>query len=288
MLDRNLILEEDGELVLVDAQFVAQPAPELPPAPEPEPVTPAPAPEAGEGASSAAPPDRQTATKPEDASWEEWHRRQDAVRTIAREFDAVDHGDIREFLAGKTTRDLSDDEVGQILHDIQAQRVFDLTEIFDEQLRSGSERLKRARRTVRVQAPRGWVKRAFSTLDERAVGQVAARLIQRGHDPETIKEKVVNRIRDEEVRANINTKIDNEELSVEFDAGAFTQPPMVSLEQPISMERALEFATEMAETVARNMPVPDIYVEVPVNVGGTKKKIKRNAETGLIEEVEDE
>ena len=185
-------------------------------------------------------------------------------------------------------RELTDEEVGQLLHDVTSQRVADITEVLDEQLRSTTERMKRARRTVRVQAPRGWVRRAFGLLDERAVGQVAARLIQRGHDPEIIKEKVIARMKDEEARTNLNTKIDKEELSVEFDAGALNQPPMVSLEQPLSMERALEFATDMAETVARNMPVPDIYVEVPVNVGGAKKRVKRNSETGLIEEIEEE
>ena len=159
---------------------------------------------------------RTTSTKPEEVGWDEWHRRADAIRTMAREMEDLDHGDIREFVVGRTTRELSDDEVGQLRHDVIAHRVSDITDILDEQLRSGSERWKRARRTVRVQAPRGWVKRTFNTLDERAVGQVAARLLQRGYDPDTIKEKVVSRMKDEEARQRVETALDAGKLQIEF------------------------------------------------------------------------
>lgn len=178
------------------------------------------------------PSQRTTMTKPEDVSWEEWSRRGDAVRTIAREFDEVDHGDIREFLTGRTTRELSDEEVGQIQHDVVAHRVRDIADILDEQLRSSSDRLKRARRTVRVQAPRGWLKKAFNSLDERAVGQVAARLMQRGFDADTVKAKVVSRVKDEETRNRLEESIDNQELKVEF-ADGFASGGIISKEDAV-------------------------------------------------------
>src|SRR4051794_11405168 len=56
-------------------------------------------------------PPRETSTKPQEVAWEEWHRRQENVRTAAREFEPLGNGDLREFLQGKTTRDLSDEEV---------------------------------------------------------------------------------------------------------------------------------------------------------------------------------
>ena len=76
--------------------------------------------------------------------------------------------------------------------------------------------MKRSRRTVKVTAPRGWMRRAFGQLDERAVGTVAARLVQRGHDPETVKEKVITRMKDEEIQGRLGEALDKQELRVEF------------------------------------------------------------------------
>lgn len=235
-----------------------------------------------------APSTRTTLHKPDDVAHDEWQRRRDAVRTLAREFDSVDHGDIREFLVGRTTRELSDDEVGQLQHDVASQRVSDITDVLDEQLRSTTERMKRARRTVRVQAPRGWLQRAFGTLDERAAGQVAARLIQRGHDPQNVKEKVIGRVKDEETRQRLEDAIDKEELHVEFEAAtAATTMPVFEM-QSMTPQEAMEFATDMAQTIAQNIKVPEIHIEVPVNVGGSKKTIKRDPETGLVTEISDD
>lgn len=208
MSDFEVMETDQGEVILFDSSGVVAQLPATDPAPQEEIESP-------EGAPST----RTTSVKPEDVDWDEWHRRSDAVRTLAREYDDVDHGDIREFLVGRSTRELSDDEVGQLRHDVFAQRVSDITDVLDEQLRSTTDRMKRARRTVRVQAPRGWLRRTFGTLDERAVGQVAVRLIQRGHDPETIKEKVVGRMKDEDARRSLEERIDNDELKVEFSTG---------------------------------------------------------------------
>lgn len=238
------------------------------------------------------PSQRTTFHKPEDVSPEEWQRRQDAVRTLAREFDEVDHGDIREFLVGRTTRELTDEEVGQIRHDVIAHRVADITDILDEQLRSTTDRMKRARRTVRVSAPRGWLRRSFGTLDERAVGQVAAKLIQRGHEPEVVKEKVISRVKDEDSRRVLEGLIDDGQLKVEFARGGMVYgdqvPAMLDHGYVIPQGQSMEFALQMAREISRGIKMPDIHVDVPVNVGGTTKKIKRNPETGLVEEITEE
>lgn len=283
-MSREIIQTDSGEIYMVDTDgFEFDAAVADPPA---ETSKDDPVDETAPENAGTQPSQRTTSTKPQEASWDEWQRRSDAVRTLAREFDEVDHGDIREFLQGKTARELTDEEVGQIRHDIVSQRISDIADILDEQLRSGSERFKRARRTVRVQAPRGWLRRAFNTLDERAVGQVAARLIQRGHDPDTIKEKVVDRVRDEEAQQRIKDAIDNEELKIEF-AGGLVQPPSVLFQEPMTARDAMDFATDMAERIAANIRIPEVRVEVPVNVGGNKKRVVRG-ENGLIEEVIEE
>lgn len=153
--------------------------------------------------------------KPDDVSWDEWSRRQSFVRSMAREFDELDQGDIREFLKGKVNRELGDEEIDQLRHDIAAHRVGDLADVFDNQLRSTVEQMKRGRRTVRVSAPRGWTRRAFKQLDQGGVERLCALLISRGHDSNTIKDKVVSRVADEGTREAIVAKMDNNDLKVE-------------------------------------------------------------------------
>lgn len=187
----NPVLVENS-VVLADATAVAEPPVEG------DPVAPA------------------TSVKPPDVSWDEWNRRQSVVRSMAREFDELDRGDIREFLQGKLSRDLSDDEVGQLRHDVSAHRLSDLSDVFDNQLRSTVEQMKRSRRTVRVSAPKGWTRRAFKQLGQAGVEQLCAQLISRGHDPMTIKERVVSRVADEDARNAIAEKLDAGELKVEM------------------------------------------------------------------------
>lgn len=197
MSKATIVFDEKGNpLMLVDSAVLLA-ATEAPPAPEPE----------------VAPLER--SVKPEDVSWDEWNRRQDHVKSIAREYDAAEPGDIKDFLKGHTTRDLNDEEVVQIHHDIKAHRIGDITDVLDGQLRGTVDELKRGRRTVRVVAPKGWLKRAFNNLDQKGVEQVAARLASRGHDTDTIRDRVVSRVTSEDDRKAITEKLEAGELKVE-------------------------------------------------------------------------
>lgn len=160
-------------------------------------------------------PALERSVKPEDVGWDEWQRRQDRVSSIAREYDAAEPADIKDFLKGQTTRDLTDDDVAQLHHDITSHRVGDITDVLDGQLRSTMDELKRGRRTVRVVAPKGWLKRAFNNLDQKGVEQVVARLTSRGHDTNTIKDRVVSRVSSEDTRKDITDKLESGELKVE-------------------------------------------------------------------------
>jgi hypothetical protein len=229
-------------------------------------------------------PPPSTSVKPVEVDWDEWHRRQNAVRSAAREFDPMAEGDLREFLQGRTSRDLSDDEVTQFQHDVEVQRVADIADILDEQMRSTTERMRRARRTVRVQAPRGWMTRAFNRLSEAQVEQVAARLLQRGHDEATVKERVFRRVKDEETRTRLEDKLASGEIKVQFAAGPTT---VIASDKQMSPEAITAFAVEMARTVAQNIRVPDVNIEIPITMAGGKKTVRRD-DKGLISEVVDE
>lgn len=197
MSKATIVYDEGGRpLMLVDSSILLA-ATEAPPVPEPD------------------VPVLERSVKPEDVSWDEWQRRQDKVKSIAREYDAAEAGDIKDFLKGQTTRDLTDDEVSQLHHDIKSHRVGDITDVLDGQLRGTVDELKRGRRTVRVVAPKGWLKRAFNSLDQKGVEQVVARLVSRGHDTNTIRDRVVSRVASEDERKAITEKLEAGELKVE-------------------------------------------------------------------------
>lgn len=162
------------------------------------------------------PPQLQTSVKPPDVPWDEWRRRGDAVRSAAREFDAMDQGDAREYLKGRINRDLEEGEINQFLHDVSVHRVGDLTDVFDNSIRSTVDQMKRARRTVRTTAPRGWTNRAFNALSEQQAGQVIARLSERGHTNKAIIDRVLSRIKDEDRRQRLKERLEEGQLSVEL------------------------------------------------------------------------
>ena len=64
---------------------------------------------------------------------------------------------------------------------VREQHVTDLIDILDQQMRSGG--MKRfGRRMVKVQAPRGYVRRALAGLEEGEIESIMHRLAARGHD----------------------------------------------------------------------------------------------------------
>lgn len=117
-------------------------------------------------------------TRPSTVTPQEWARRQDAVREAAREFEPLSDQDVRERLRGITSRSMSSADVGQFRVDARHQHVDDLVDVLDQ-----NERGKlRGRRTVRLQAPRGYTVRALSGLAPHEAVDVRSRLAARGWD----------------------------------------------------------------------------------------------------------
>lgn len=113
---------------------------------------------------------------------EQWSKRMDAVRDAARELDQMGHGDVREFLQGRTTRDLTDQEINQFLKDVERQRISDLVDVLDHSFRRSIATMARSRRHVRLVPPRGWVRKSMNGLPDEAVVELHRRLSARGFD----------------------------------------------------------------------------------------------------------
>lgn len=114
----------------------------------------------------------------------EFKRMIDAIRDAAREFDAPDVGDIKEFLAGRAKAPDKVD-VQQFLTLVQEQRKSDAVDILDQQIRSSGV-LPLGRRKVRVSAPRGYVRRLIGSMDGDMLGEIMHRLEAKGHDRDEI------------------------------------------------------------------------------------------------------
>lgn len=123
-------------------------------------------------------------------SGDESGRRRDAVREAAREFETISDQDARERLRGVTIRPLATDEISAFVADVRAQQVDDMVDVLDQLVRG---RL-RARRTVRLMAPRGYVKRTLGALDDDELVGLAGRLRARGWDDDMVSHGLAGRV----------------------------------------------------------------------------------------------
>jgi hypothetical protein len=151
---------------------------------------------------------------PDGVDPEEWHRRMDAVRDAAREFDSMSLQDVREWLQGKTTRELTQAELESFLHDVHQHRLSDLVDVLDTSLRKSLSERFRQRRTVRVVPPRGWVKRTLAGLEDDDIAILYTRLKTRGFSDDDLDKFLIGRYPEErQARLSSLIKRPNKEKS---------------------------------------------------------------------------
>lgn len=143
---------------------------------------------------------------PQNVNKAEWRRRMDAVRAAAREFEPQEMEDIREWLQGKTNKDLTEDEIKNFLADVRAARVDDLVDILDTSIRRRVAIRKRGRRTVRVIPPRGWVRRTLANLMDDEIVELHRRLKSRGFSDDELEQHLINRY-GEDRRAKLQARV---------------------------------------------------------------------------------
>lgn len=197
----------------------------------------------------------------------ELKRMLDAVRDAAREFDTPDEGDIREFLQGRAKNPAQVD-IQSFLRAVQEQKKTDLVDMLDQQLRSGGA-LKRGRRTVKVAAPRGYVKRTLGSLDDAGIAEVMHRLEARGHSEEDLEQFFAKRVGDErKERAKEQKKgiAASDDWTYQYEDLADDQQDFEWHTDPI----------QMAAEIARNIKPPTITLSPVINVEAPKPIATRN------------
>ncbi len=112
----------------------------------------------------------------------EFERMRAAARDAAREFDVFDEGDIKEFLAGRA-KDSSKVDLQQFTAMVRAQRVSDMADLLDQQLRATGS-MKQGRRKVRLTAPRGFTRKALKDITAEEARIIVSALTARGHTEE--------------------------------------------------------------------------------------------------------
>lgn len=122
-------------------------------------------------------------TRPANVPPLEWDRRHDAVRSAAREFETFKEQDVAEHLKGKTTRPLTPAEAQQFVADVRSHSIADLVDVLDQNERG----LLRGRRMVRVNAPKGYIRKMMNGLHAGEIDQVKQRLVARGWTDKQIK-----------------------------------------------------------------------------------------------------
>ncbi len=110
-----------------------------------------------------------TTVKPAVSSTAQAERR-DLVRELAREFEDLSVQDLIERVES-SKRSLSD--IAQLQMEVRAQVIDDLVDVLDQRHRG---RL-RARRTVRLQAPKGYVRKILAGLTEIEAKEITRRLV---------------------------------------------------------------------------------------------------------------
>lgn len=223
----------------------------------------------------------QKVTPPANTDPLEYARMIDAVRDMAREFDDFDEGDVQEFIKGRANSPDTVD-IQAFLKMAQEQRKNDLVDLLDEAIRSGGS-LTRARRRVKIRAPRGFVRKAVKGLDGDTMAEIMHRLEAKGHDESAVEAFFDGR------NNNLDDAKEKKAAIAASDSGwrAEALPPL-QMDDHLPMEPGDEplTAAQFAQFFSK-MPQPQITVPVEIHMPSGKKKVTRNAQ-GLIETIEEE
>lgn len=181
----------------------------------------------------------------------EWGRYHDAVREASRSFDNPQEGDIRHFLHARARH--PDRVDAPAFHEaVRRHRMADLVDIIDHHMRREGS-LPRGSRHIRVQAPKGYLRRALKQSSPEEVAHLRHRLTSIGHDHSKVSDFLSSRVGD-----GIWSQADVYEVKmsdVEFDGLTFDSDSFEA-----EWENPLEDVLDILDEIRAAPPVVNVYI----------------------------
>jgi hypothetical protein len=123
----------------------------------------------------------------------EWGRYHDAVREASRSFDHPEEGDVHHFLRARA-RNPEQVDAAAFHEAVRRQRLADIVDIVDHHMRRDGH-LPRGARMIRVQAPRGYMRRALRQMTPEDLAHLHHRLVSIGHNHEHVSKYLSDRVK---------------------------------------------------------------------------------------------
>jgi len=141
-----------------------------------------------------------TRTLPQGVTQDQWERRLDVIRELARKSLEYDDKSLTAFLKGHpNVQNVAAIDLNALKQDVRAQQLDDLVDIVDSQLSATVD----VKNNVRLTAPVRWVKNATARFTDEEMLDVAKRLEGRGFGKDVIKKQLIGSISNEERRTKL-------------------------------------------------------------------------------------
>jgi hypothetical protein len=179
----------------------------------------------------------------------EWGRYHDAVREAARSFDHPQEGDIHHFLNARA-RNPELVDVPAFSEAVGRQRQADLVDVLDHHLRRDGS-LPRGSRMVRVQAPKGYLRRALRQSSPEDLAHLRHRLTSIGHKQEHVDKYIGDRVHPD--MWDQATSYEVRMSDSEFPGLLFDDSYGPEFEED-------EFIDRISEAIGKIQPIINVYV----------------------------
>lgn len=179
----------------------------------------------------------------------EWGRYHDAVREAARSFDSPEDGDIHQFLNARA-RDPEKVDAPAFTEAVHRQRHADLVDILDHHLRRDGS-LPRGSRHVRIQAPKGYLRKALRHSSPENLALLRHRLISIGHNQDNVDKYIGDRVKPDMWDQATNYEIRMSDT--EFDGLLFDDTEGPEFEEDELVER-------IGDAIGKIQPIINVFV----------------------------
>ena len=131
----------------------------------------------------------------------------DAIVDAARDLDLNDRL-LQKFLSDRLSIEIDEQLLSELASQVESQRVDDLISYLDSNMVRKSEDSNA--RMVRIRAPRGYLRKIFSILDENQVSDIIDRLKAKGWDDSQVNSEIVEKL-PTRLKQTFSAERDNEE-----------------------------------------------------------------------------